>query len=231
MTFEASIKKSPLPFEPGIPAGEAFPALAGRPSFSSLAANAASCSPYLRSLIQADSEWARGLADRDPGEAFAEILGHEYPGEPGPLALALRIAKKRVALLAALADLGGVWDLEEVTAALTRFADLAVSRMLDSLVAEAAERKVPPRLASPRNDAPHGMFVLAMGKMGAFELNYSSDIDLILLFDQERYEDRAFESVRSSFIKVARRLAASLSDITAEGYNSEPTFACAPIRW
>lgn len=218
MTFEDSIRASPLRFEPGIPDGEAFPASADHPAFSGLAANAASSSPYLRSLIQADPEWALGLADRNPGETLAEILGQEYPGEPGPLALALRIAKKRVALLSALADLGGVWELEEVTAALTRFADLAVSRMLDSLVAEAAERKVPPRLAPVRNDAAHGMFVLAMGKMGAFELNYSSDIDLILLFDQERYEERAFESVRSSFIKVARRLSASLSDITAGGY-------------
>ncbi len=56
-----------------------------------------------------------------------------------------------------------------------------------------------------------------MGKMGAGELNYSSDIDLICLFDQDRY-GADWHEARAAFIRVTRKMAAMLSDITAEGY-------------
>jgi glutamate-ammonia-ligase adenylyltransferase len=61
------------------------------------------------------------------------------------------------------------------------------------------------------------MVVLAMGKMGARELNYSSDIDLICLFDESRYPDTAQEA-RTAFIRVTRKMSALLSDNTPEGY-------------
>jgi len=62
------------------------------------------------------------------------------------------------------------------------------------------------------------MAVLAMGKMGAGELNYSSDIDLICLFDETRYTPDTYMEARTAFVRVTRRLAALLSDVTAEGY-------------
>ena len=61
-----------------------------------------------------------------------------------------------------------------------------------------------------------GMVALAMGKMGAGELNYSSDIDLICLFDETHYPGQEQEA-RASFIKVTRRMTAILSDAT-DGY-------------
>jgi [glutamine synthetase] adenylyltransferase / [glutamine synthetase]-adenylyl-L-tyrosine phosphorylase len=63
-----------------------------------------------------------------------------------------------------------------------------------------------------------GMFALAMGKMGAGELNYSSDIDLIMLFDDTRYPGEAYPEARTQLIRATRRMAATLSDMTAEGY-------------
>jgi glutamate-ammonia-ligase adenylyltransferase len=59
---------------------------------------------------------------------------------------------------------------------------------------------------------------LAMGKMGAFELNYSSDIDLICLFDETRFEPDDFHDARSSFVRATRRMAAMLNDLTGDGY-------------
>jgi glutamate-ammonia-ligase adenylyltransferase len=120
-------------------------------------------------------------------------------------------------LLTALADLGGVWTLAEVTCALTRLADLAVQTCVTTLVADEIRRDRLPR-AIPE-DAPTGagMVVLAMGKMGAGELNFSSDIDLICLFDDALYEGTAPEA-RAAFIRVTRRMTAILSDITRDGY-------------
>ena len=63
-----------------------------------------------------------------------------------------------------------------------------------------------------------GLFALAMGKMGAAELNYSSDIDLICLFDDSRYDSADLPEVRAQMIKAVRRAMALLSDLTADGY-------------
>ena len=62
------------------------------------------------------------------------------------------------------------------------------------------------------------MFVLAMGKMGAHELNYSSDIDLIVLFDETRHDPADFAELRRGFIRVTQRLVKLLSEVTATGY-------------
>ncbi|MCX8509452.1 MAG: glutamine-synthetase adenylyltransferase, partial [Rhodobacteraceae bacterium] len=122
------------------------------------------------------------------------------------------------ALLAGLADLGGVWRLEEVTGALTRLADQAVHQSFTALVGDEIRRgKIPG--ARPEDAASAaGMVALAMGKMGADELNYSSDIDLICLFDESRYSLADAAEARASFIKVVRRMTALLSDLTEGGY-------------
>ena len=48
------------------------------------------------------------------------------------------------------------------------------------------------------------MVALAMGKMGAGELNYSSDIDLICLFDETRFDPGDVQDARASFIRRSR---------------------------
>ena len=63
-----------------------------------------------------------------------------------------------------------------------------------------------------------GMVALAMGKMGAGELNYSSDIDLICLFDETRYEPGRARRRAPPSSGSRARMAALLSDLTAEGY-------------
>ena len=134
------------------------------------------------------------------------------------LATSLRIARRRAALLIALADLGGVWGLDEVTGALTALADRAVQLGLTALVAaEIARGRLPGVGEADMADAA-GMFVLAMGKMGAGELNYSSDIDLIVLFDETRHDPDDYAELRRGFIRVTQRLVKLLSELTAEGY-------------
>ncbi len=182
-----------------------------------LLAATAGCSPYLLGLMRREADWLCQTLERVPEDALRDVLGAVALALPDQLALTLRQAKRRVALLTALADLGGVWGLQAVTGALTDLADRAVGLCLRHLVADEIRRgKLPGAGPADVQDAA-GMVVLAMGKMGAGELNYSSDIDLICLFDDARYAGAEGEA-RAAFIRVTRKMTAILSDITAEGY-------------
>ena len=83
----------------------------------------------------------------------------------------LRIAKKRLALVTALADLGGVWCVDRVTQALTDGADMLVSAAVRWLLRGAA-LKGDILAEDPQSpEAASGYIVLGMGKYGAGELN------------------------------------------------------------
>ncbi len=183
-----------------------------------LLAATAGHSPYLRSLMEKEADWLADALEHDPDQVLDRALAEVDRSSEAALASTLRRAKRRIALLVALCDLGGVWSLRQVTSALTRFADFAVQASIQYLVAqEVATGKLP----EEANDDPAncgGIFVLAMGKMGAGELNYSSDIDLIVLFDGNRYQPDDVMTVRGQFIKATRRMTRILSDTTAEGY-------------
>jgi glutamine synthetase adenylyltransferase len=131
---------------------------------------------------------------------------------------ALRRAKQESALLIALADIGGVWDVVQVTEALTRFADAAVSDALRFLLRGAADggRLLLVDRADPEPGC--GVVVLAMGKHGARELNYSSDIDLVVFFDPESPAVPAQGEPARTFVAMTRTLARLLQERTGDGY-------------
>ncbi|MFM2350712.1 MAG: hypothetical protein RIR04_1678, partial [Pseudomonadota bacterium] len=211
-TFASCLTLSPQVYDRAV-ADEVALAFADLPTpLRNLIAASASCAPYLRDLSRSEGPWLRQALALSPEDAFTGILTAMAQGPD--LATALRQAKRRAALLIALADLGGIWDLSQVTEALTTLADHAVQLCLTTLVADEMRRGKLPE-GDPALGA--GMVVLAMGKMGARELNYSSDIDLICLFDETLYPDTAHEA-RTAFIRVTRKMSALLSDITPEGY-------------
>ncbi|MGB8622546.1 MAG: glutamine-synthetase adenylyltransferase, partial [Paracoccaceae bacterium] len=169
-------------------------------------------------LMEREADWLHEALCDVPEAAFDAILDEVRALAPDALKSGLRLAKRRAALLIALADLGGVWPLETVTGRLSDFADLAIDTALRHLVgAEIARGKLPGATETDAETAG-GMCVLAMGKQGAHELNYSSDIDLICLFDQDRFDPDDFHEARASFIRVTRRMTALLSDLTGDGY-------------
>jgi glutamate-ammonia-ligase adenylyltransferase len=215
MSLSARIRRLPLAFDPAAAADAraAFPELPVE--LRDLCAATAGCSPYLRGLMHREAAWLEEAA-ADPETALEAVLAEAGQGAPEALPDRLRQAKRRVALIAALCDLGGVWPLETVTGALTRLADRAVHLALATGVAEEIRRGRLPGAVPADAETAGGMVVLAMGKMGAGELNYSSDIDLICLFDETRYPG-AEQEARASFIKVTRRMTAILSDVT-DGY-------------
>ncbi len=183
-----------------------------------LIAGTAGCSPYLDQLLKREADWLKSSAQLDLDRVFASILA-DIAGESFEnLSDALRVAKRRAALLIALADLGGLWCLEQVTGALTALADRAVQVSLVYLVsAEIARGKLPGCCAKDAADGA-GMVALAMGKMGAGELNYSSDIDLIMLFDESRHAPEHHADLRAGFIRITQRMVKMLSATTGEGY-------------
>ncbi len=180
----------------------------------SLLASVASASAYLSASMLRERDWLMRIADQPVEDSFSALLEFDCSSFQS-LSNSMRIAKRRGALLVALADIGGLWSLKQVTHALTRLADTAVNTGLQFLIdAEIARGKLPG--ADAREAA--GMFVLAMGKMGAFELNYSSDIDLIVLFDETRHAPENWGELRAGFIRVTKRLIRLLSENTGEGY-------------
>ena len=215
--FASRLSRQPIAFDPEAAADtlSSLPALP--PDVAGLVGATAGCSPYLRDLALREAEWLCAALAGVPEQALEAELAAAAAAPLDTLGAALRRAKRRIALLAALCDLGGVWPLEQVTGALTRLADLAVDLCLKRLVAEEIRRGKLPGATADDAETAGGMVVLAMGKMGAFELNYSSDIDLICLFDQDRYGDEAAEA-RAAFIRVTRKMTALLSDVTQDGY-------------
>ncbi len=215
MTFTSRITRLPHAYDPtrGADVAKAFENMTAK--VVDLITGAAGCSPYLADLLRSEADWITDALD-DPERAVADLLV-EIPQFPlDVLPVELRRCKRRIALLVGLADLGGVWPLETVTQVLTDFADAAVQASIAALVAaEVSRGKLP---TSDDSSNAGGMVVLAMGKMGAGELNYSSDIDLICLFDETRFDPDDYHDVRAAFIRVTRKMAAILSDVRDGGY-------------
>lgn len=187
------------------------------PEVQGLIIAAASCSPYLMSLLEKEHEWLSDAVG-DPGTAVADLIAQARHFEGDKIGDALRQGKRRLALMTALADLGGAWTLEQVTGALSDYADAACGAALrDGLLKQIRRGKLPGMTEDNLDDAG-GMVVVAMGKMGAAELNYSSDIDLICLFDETRFAPEDFFDARSAFVRATRMMSGTLSDLTAEGY-------------
>jgi [glutamine synthetase] adenylyltransferase / [glutamine synthetase]-adenylyl-L-tyrosine phosphorylase len=121
--------------------------------------------------------------------------------------VALRRERLALALALAIGDLAGAFPLVRVTGELSDFAD----RAMDAAIADAIRRRVP-------DAEPAGFVALALGKHGARELNYSSDIDPILLYDPDLLPRRERDEPGEAAERVARTLMETLSRITDEGY-------------
>jgi len=217
MTFASRITRTPIAFDPDH--GADIAALFGDlpPELLEVLVGTAGCSPYLKELMEKDPDWLREALSGTPEVAFQSAM--QLSGDTdSTLRTSLRIGKRRIALLTGLADLAGVWSLEQVTGALTDFAGLATDTAMKFQVGQEIRRGKLPGMGEDDIATAGGMVALAMGKMGGHELNYSSDIDLIMLFDDSRFDRDDFHEARSSHVRATRRMAAMLSELTADGY-------------
>ncbi len=185
------------------------------PKLLDLVKGAGGNSPYLARLIDRYHDWLSEVASKEVASVVDALCAVPDDETMKSVSQALRELKSKAALIIALADLGEIAELSEVTAWVTRVADAAVDRALKAVLHDAYERKRLPFLQSS-DDA--SITVLAMGKHGAQELNYSSDIDLIVLFDDGELDKEAYFAQRKAYIAVTKSLVQLLSEQTADGY-------------
>jgi [glutamine synthetase] adenylyltransferase / [glutamine synthetase]-adenylyl-L-tyrosine phosphorylase len=192
---------------------------AGRRTLGSIFSN----SPFLTACALAEISLLMQVLTRGPDSSLGRIVTRikdELGREPAQdrLMQELRICRRQVALIAAIADLTAHWPLERVTYALSDFADAALSAAVSHLLRQAAaEGEL--ILADghfPEDDS--GYVVLAMGKHGARELNYSSDIDLIILYDPLKIDYRGSRGLQQALLRISRQLVAILDHRTENGY-------------
>ncbi|MDH3229984.1 MAG: bifunctional [glutamine synthetase] adenylyltransferase/[glutamine synthetase]-adenylyl-L-tyrosine phosphorylase [Alphaproteobacteria bacterium] len=180
-------------------------------------------SPYLgRCLIQ-EAGCARDVLTGGPDAAFAALLselGQALARETGlnRVTVALRRAKRRAALVVGLADIAGLWPLERVTGALTDLAELCLHIATRYVLGSAAAQGAIELSDESDPERGSGYIVLGMGKLGARELNYSSDIDLIVLYDAERVRGAAEDALGPIFVKATRQLLHLMDARTEDGY-------------
>ncbi|MEG2730499.1 MAG: glutamine-synthetase adenylyltransferase, partial [Brevundimonas sp.] len=144
-------------------------------------------SSYLGGIAKRWPSMLHAILVADPDQRLESLLTETLSlvGPPDETKSPLRLLKAELHLMTALADLGGAWSLDQVTSAIARFADAAAQTALRSAAADWRRRgKLLSAEDDPRGPVP-GLFVLAMGKGGAFELNYSSDIDLSLFYEPD----------------------------------------------
>ncbi|MFQ5764039.1 MAG: glutamine-synthetase adenylyltransferase, partial [Rhodospirillales bacterium] len=180
-------------------------------------------SPFLTSVIVKDPDFTRRLLVDGPDEAFDGIMvpfderRGDAVDEPDLVRL-LRVARRQVALTTAVADITGAWPLEKVTGALSYFAEVVLGLVSAHVLRQAAGQGA---FGLKRPDDPEresGLVVIAMGKLGARELNYSSDIDLIVFYDPDRIATDDPAALQNHFVRLTRNLVRLIEERTADGY-------------
>lgn len=173
------------------------------PSIEAALDRAQQHSPFLAMVMARESELVTRLdtALRDPMAAAAELPDGLPTGQR------LRIERRRLALLAAVGDLSGHYDFGRVTRLLSDFADSALDRAIAAAIAE----------RTPGVE-PRGLAAIALGKQGSRELNYSSDIDPILIFDPETLPCRPREVPEEAAVRIGRRVVELLQARDGDGY-------------
>ncbi|MCC7280729.1 MAG: bifunctional [glutamine synthetase] adenylyltransferase/[glutamine synthetase]-adenylyl-L-tyrosine phosphorylase [Acetobacteraceae bacterium] len=181
----------------------------------------AGSAPHLAELIRREAASLAAMLTEGPEPAFAAILaGMAALGPATPRAgieAGLRRAKRQGALVIAAADVAGIWDVPRVTEAISALAGTALTQATAHLLhgGHASGRFRLPDPADPARGS--GLIVLGMGKLGARELNYSSDVDLIILYDHEAGVYRG-DDIQGAHVRIARDLVRLMEERSAEGY-------------
>ncbi|GHF27490.1 glutamate-ammonia-ligase adenylyltransferase [Kordiimonas sediminis] len=186
-------------------------------------------SPFLLELLPRNIEVLAAIADHGPDHVLqtvmADLRGTRPEGErKEDLMIFLRQMKARISLVCAYADITSQWTVEKVTRALSEFADACINISVAHLL---HARMLKGELAWPAGDIEgvspaltrnSGLIILGMGKLGAFELNYSSDIDLIIFFDPDVATYTGRKSLPECYVKLTQELVQILDQRTMHGY-------------
>jgi len=180
-------------------------------------------SSYLTALITRQPLHYYDALEANP-ETYMDVLGSQLKQDMqaavdfNQTMQILRVFKQRAALFIALTDISGCWDVPKVIYGVTQIADISLAEAVNFLLQEAAKKGdyFPSTLDNLSERS--GYIVLAMGKQGGFELNYSSDVDLIIFFDKERLRLKEGLDPSTFFVRFTRKLVKLMQEMTADGY-------------
>jgi len=180
--------------------------------------NGKKIAPYLERLAKKSPE----LVEKLKTDALGQLLGSAFD-----LAVTcknldlhaamqgLRQAKADTHLLLAAGDLSTKLGLNEVTNSLSSLADASVRSALALAVKDASARDS--RVFTQQGTVP-GLFIIAMGKHGARELNYSSDIDLVAVFDREKFDEDDQSNATAICVRLIGATSRILEEVTEDNY-------------
>ncbi|SMQ61212.1 glutamate-ammonia-ligase adenylyltransferase [Devosia lucknowensis] len=178
--------------------------------------------PYLMDITRTHAAWLSKALDTGPDAAFsaliAEVAEAGSSAEENEVALVLRQAKGRTALLAAVAETGRAWTTERATEALSDLADAALDAAMDLLMRQAHEKG---QLVLSREEATaanSGLAIFALGKHGGRELNYSSDIDIVAFFDPQKPVLADPSEATKIYSRMVQKLVGLMEDRQVGGY-------------
>lgn len=208
-----------------VEAGRAEQRLVSRPNVTALLRCLGGNSPYLGDLVLRETAALRAFVTEGPdavvAAAMADLAALSPASSRERVVAGLRRAKRVVAMATAVADIGGLWKLDSVTGALSALAEATLSLSVAHLLRTAHDASEL-HLSDPDNPAQgSGFTVLGMGKLGARELNFSSDVDLIVLYDPDApvYTERTAGDAMGSFTsRLARGLVTLMEARDADGY-------------
>jgi [glutamine synthetase] adenylyltransferase / [glutamine synthetase]-adenylyl-L-tyrosine phosphorylase len=197
--------------------------LADAPMGAAVLGGLFACSPYLTRLLLRDQVIGTRILIEGPSIVLDQVMADLDSLDPikaktSELMTALRAAKRHAALAIAVADTLGVWDLEPVVIGLSDLADRSIRIAWRHALADQHRRG---KLPCGDADDPlknSGLICLAMGKLGARELNYSSDIDLVVFYDDELPLYRDVDELQRAFVQATRLVIKLLEERTADGY-------------
>jgi glutamate-ammonia-ligase adenylyltransferase len=195
--------------------------MAEHPMLHKLMEGVADGSPYLWDLVCASPQRLASFLEDEPDRRFERILSEArhavmHAADDAAVMRELRNMKSDAALLLALADLAGVWPIMRLVELQTRVADAAIGLAAEHLLADAQRRGRLKTADSPSARRQSGYIVLALGKMGANELNYSSDVDLIIFYDPTAVV--AGIEPAALYVRLTRNLVKLLQERTSDGY-------------
>ncbi|MBU3595386.1 bifunctional [glutamate--ammonia ligase]-adenylyl-L-tyrosine phosphorylase/[glutamate--ammonia-ligase] adenylyltransferase [Polynucleobacter sp. 86C-FISCH] len=185
-------------------------------------------STYARRWLSARPEWVEWLAIQGQKQVDlqgirnlldeCQVIPASNEQDEAEWMANLRLARQRLMLWVAFRDLNGLADLNEVTHALSNFAELAVSASIAFIREDLKNRFGLPWSNTTQSEMP--LMVVGMGKLGGLELNLSSDIDLIFLYEHEGETTGGPKSLSNHewFTRMGKRLIKLLAEHDANGF-------------
>lgn len=187
-----------------------------------LVAHVSGASPYLARLMLREPAALAAILTRGAEavtqEALLEMAAADAEKSVDGLHAAMRRAKRKAALAIALGDVGGALDLFDVTGHLSDLAEAAIGAATRFHLRAAHDAR---KIVLAKPEAPEegsGLIILAMGKFGARELNYSSDIDIVVFFEPEHLKLAASQEETPFFVRLTQEIVRAIQTVTADGY-------------